>query len=103
MSVTEYGLMLRGLGDAGMVRLEVGDFESEGFGEPSEADAVTRLAAAVDALPLKLQQLLALKYQEDCSPREIAAILDVSESRVTELYVEAVPSPAGKGSERSER
>ncbi len=48
------------------------------------------VAEAIETLPERLQQVLALYYQEECTLREIGAILGVGESRVCQLHSEAV-------------
>jgi RNA polymerase sigma factor for flagellar operon FliA len=48
------------------------------------------LAAAISALPERLQILLALHYDEELTYREIAKVLGVSEPRVCQLHGEAV-------------
>ena len=42
------------------------------------------------SLPERLQVVLALYYQEQCSFREIGEVLGVTESRVCQLHSEAV-------------
>ena len=51
---------------------------------------VDELARAVEELPLVLQQILALQHQEDCTPGEIAQVLDLTEIRVVQLHTEAI-------------
>ena len=51
------------------------------------------MAAMVDAiegLPPRLQQVLALYYQEGCTLREVGAVLGVSESMASRLQTEAI-------------
>jgi RNA polymerase sigma factor for flagellar operon FliA len=48
------------------------------------------VAEAIETLPERLQHVLALYYTEECTLREIGAILEVSESRVSQLHTEAV-------------
>jgi RNA polymerase sigma factor for flagellar operon FliA len=48
------------------------------------------VAEAIHTLPERLQHVLALYYTEECTLREIGAILEVSESRVCQLHTEAV-------------
>ena len=48
------------------------------------------LAAAVGKLPERLQLVLSLRYVEELSYKEIAAVLKVSEPRVCQLHGEAV-------------
>lgn len=61
--------------------------------DPSQAltqkETKARLSAAISALPARLQTVLALYYQEECTQAEIAAVLGVSEGRVSQLHGEA--------------
>jgi RNA polymerase sigma factor for flagellar operon FliA len=93
-----YRELLEKIAAGGMARLELldlDDVELESPGEPID-DAVTkrRLADAVvtamDTLPAKLLQVLALYYQEGCTLRQIGAVLGVGESRVSQLHSEAI-------------
>jgi RNA polymerase sigma factor for flagellar operon FliA len=54
------------------------------------ARLVTSLAAAIKALPERLQTVLGLHYLEGLTYREIAKILDVSEPRVCQLHADGV-------------
>jgi RNA polymerase sigma factor for flagellar operon FliA len=54
------------------------------------AEAVRRLADAIETLPERLRVLLSLHYIEDLTYREIARLLEVSEPRVCQLHAEAV-------------
>jgi RNA polymerase sigma factor for flagellar operon FliA len=54
------------------------------------AELARRLAAAVGALPERLQLVLSLHYVEGLTYREIAGILKVSEPRVCQLHGEAM-------------
>jgi RNA polymerase sigma factor for flagellar operon FliA len=49
----------------------------------------TRLAGAIGELPERMQTVLALYYQEECTQAEIGRILDVTESRVCQILGEA--------------
>jgi RNA polymerase sigma factor for flagellar operon FliA len=99
-----YREMLGSMAGAGMTRLEMVDFDEidaarsampvDRFEAPDEAaekrllaDAV---AAAITTLPERLQQVVALYYQEGCTLREIGAVLDLTESRVCQLHAEAM-------------
>jgi RNA polymerase sigma factor for flagellar operon FliA len=96
-SIEQYRTTLSALDRAGMNRLEMLDIDAEVPGTlelPEEAagrrelqDVVT---AAIEKLPERLRQVLQLYYAEDCTLREIGAILEVSESRVCQLHTEAV-------------
>ena len=48
------------------------------------------LVEAIDKLPEKLRLVLALKYHEELSNREISSILDLSESRVSQMHSQAI-------------
>ncbi len=48
------------------------------------------IAEAIDNLPPKLRQVLALYYQEECTLREVGAVLGVTESRASQLHSEAM-------------
>lgn len=53
-------------------------------------ELVSALARAAEALPEKEKTVLALYYQEELTMKEIGAVLDVSESRVSQLHSGAV-------------
>lgn len=98
LSLEEYRVVLSALDRAGMSRLELLDIDGEVAADPAEApeDSAGRkemreaVARAIPTLPERLQQVLALYYVEECTLREIGAILEVSESRVSQLHTEAV-------------
>lgn len=98
MAIEEYRTLLSALDRAGMARLEVLDIDGElpaddtelpeeSVGKREIHDAVTH---AITMLPERLQQVLGLYYTEECTLREIGAILEVSESRVCQLHAEAI-------------
>lgn len=98
LTLIEYRSTLAALDRAGMNRLEVIDIDTDLTADAAELpeDAAARkeiqqaVADAITTLPERLQQVLALYYTEDCTLREIGAVLDVSESRVSQLHTEAV-------------
>jgi RNA polymerase sigma factor for flagellar operon FliA len=49
---------------------------------------VTQLAEAIELLPERARVVLALYYQEEMNLKEIGAILEVSESRVSQIISE---------------
>lgn len=63
---------------------------------PSPADAQERselrehLSAAIDRLPERERQLVALYYVEELTMKEVGAVLGVTESRVSQLHTQAV-------------
>jgi RNA polymerase sigma factor for flagellar operon FliA len=98
VSVDEYRDLLHRIASGGLARLELLDLDHlkvEGATEDVD-DGVGRrqlgaaVADAITKLPPKLQQILALYYQEECTLREIGVILGVSESRVSQLHSDAM-------------
>ncbi len=49
-----------------------------------------RLASAISSLPSRMQEVLGLYYQHECTQAEIGRLLDVTESRVCQILGEAV-------------
>jgi RNA polymerase sigma factor for flagellar operon FliA len=96
MKDDEYRELLGVIHGVGMARLEMLDFDlvdlaSEAIGPEESTNRkllVDQVAAAIETLPKRLQQVLALYYQEDCTMREIGEILGVTESRVCQLHSE---------------
>ncbi|MFO0670902.1 MAG: RNA polymerase sigma factor FliA [Polyangiaceae bacterium] len=98
VSVDAYRQLLTRVGESGMARLELldvdqvdvadgGDGAEELVMKKNLLDAVTE---AIEELPERLQQILALYYQEECTMREIGSVLGVSEARVCQLHAEAI-------------
>lgn len=93
-----YHDLLARIAEAGMARLELMDFDQEDFesddepvdDEASRRELVEAMVAAIDDLPPRLQQVLALYYQEECTLREVGAVLGVGESMVSRLHTEAI-------------
>lgn len=100
LEILAYRRTLTALARAGMTQLMLGDAALEpdaaeplddASGPASEpASTVDALARAVEQLPIVSQQILALHHQEDCTPCEIAAVLDLTEARVVQLHIEAI-------------
>lgn len=92
----EYQDLLGQIGEAGFARLELTDIaepdthEASPEAQAAKQEIVGAVAGAIDELPERLQMVLALYYQEDCSFREIGEVLGVTESRVCQLHTEAV-------------
>lgn len=55
----------------------------------TEQELKSRLAGAISKLPERMQQVLALYYQHECTQAEIGKILGVTESRVCQILGEA--------------
>ena len=58
--------------------------------EYEERERRARLAKAVDKLPIRERQVVALYYLEELTMKEIGAVMGVSESRVSQLRTQAV-------------
>jgi len=98
LSMDAYQTLLQRIGQGGLARLELLDLDHVDVAAESLAvdeDVGRRelgavVAEAIEALPPKLQRVLALYYQEDCTLREIGLILGVTESRICQLHSEAM-------------
>ena len=84
---------------AGSAELISTDESSEAFEEIDEnrggpeaeleqAEDLEALASAIEKLPERSQQILALYYQEEMNLKEIGEILSVSESRISQILSE---------------
>lgn len=58
----------------------------------SSREFVERLEDVVRLLPEKQQLVMALHYQEDLSYREIAAVMDLTPGRISQLHTQAMVS-----------
>jgi RNA polymerase sigma factor for flagellar operon FliA len=85
------GARVMGLDDAGADLLD--RMPDDGAQDPQELVArrqlIDRLAAHIQALPERMQQVLSLYYRENLSLKEIGAVLGVSECRVCQIHGEA--------------
>jgi RNA polymerase sigma factor for flagellar operon FliA len=98
MALRGYRELLEKIAAAGMARLELLDLDEvdvESAGETIDDEVGKRrlgdaVAEAMETLPPKLLQVLALYYQEGCTLRQIGAVLGVGESRVSQLHTEAI-------------
>ena len=102
-----YHQMLMQIAEAGLARLELTE-DSGWLAEQSspetlatEHELTDQVAAAIDELPERLRTVLGLYYQEECSFREIGAVLGVTESRACQLHTEAVHRIRGRLKGRS--
>ena len=97
-----YHQLLMQIAEAGLARLEL--TEDSGWlpeqvspeALASEHELTDQVANAIDELPERLRVVLGLYYQEDCSFREIGAVLGVTESRACQLHTEAVHRIRGR-------
>lgn len=97
MGIDAYRDALQRVAESGMARLEVIDFEQlQSKDEATPEDEVGRqmlreaVANAIPKLPPRLQQVLALYYQEECTLRQIGEVLGVTEARACQLHSEAI-------------
>lgn len=96
MPMAEYQQTLLDIQDAGFDRVDgAGPLEPQATSPSPEAlatksELVGNVAGAVEELPERLQIVLGLHYQQECSLREIGEILGVTESRVCQLHAEAL-------------
>ena len=101
LEVDAYRALLDKIAAGGMARLELIDTDNldvDAMGSAAEAadDTASKrqmaaaVADAIDELPERLRQILALYYQEECTLKEIGAILGVTESRISQLHTEAM-------------
>ncbi len=99
MTENEYRSALESVNRAGMNRLEMLDIDEmevdatedelpDEQAEKKQLHAV--VSSAIESLPERLQLVLSLYYTEERTLREIGAILDISESRVSQLHTEAI-------------
>ena len=65
--------------------------ETPGPRQRAEAQDLTRhLAAAIDQLPEREKVVLSLYYYEELTMREIGTVLEVTESRISQLHTKAL-------------
>lgn len=67
-----------------------------------QGEALDELIAAVESLNEREQLVLALYYQEDLTLKEIGHVLEVSESRVSQIHTKAILSLRSKLKQRME-
>ncbi|CAM3031229.1 RNA polymerase sigma factor FliA [Legionella worsleiensis] len=101
LSLNEYHDMLQDSASShlyGFDDLGVTDdmLHSEGGGESTEPhvqvmhkDLMSRLAQVIEGLPQKEQMVLSLYYEQDLNLKEIGEILEVSESRISQILSQA--------------
>lgn len=78
--------------EEGEIRLQHGE-GAEAFGGPSQnvhADAMKRaLANAIKSLPEREKMVLSLYYEQEMNLKEIGLVLEVSESRISQIHSQA--------------
>lgn len=86
------GSQLHGFDDLGVTD-DIMKGEGEGFSEPQanvmRADMMNQVAQIIESLPHKERLVLSLYYEQDLNLKEIGEVLDVSESRVSQILTQA--------------
>jgi RNA polymerase sigma factor for flagellar operon FliA len=97
MDLESYRVLLHQVAQADPTRVELTDFSSPRSGSDTAPDIMAqrheladRIAAAVETMPERLQLILSLYYQEECSFREVGEVLGVTEARICQLHAEAI-------------
>jgi RNA polymerase sigma factor FliA len=92
-----YRVLLHQVAQADPTRVELTDFSSPRSGSDTAPDIMAqrheladRIAGAVERMPERLQLILSLYYQEECSFREVGEVLGVTEARICQLHAEAI-------------
>jgi RNA polymerase sigma factor for flagellar operon FliA len=80
----------------GFLERHCGDERENPFEKVKDARFRAALVQAIDALPPREKLLLGLYYEQELNFKEIAAVLEVSESRVCQLHGQAVARLRGK-------
>ncbi|HEX4883716.1 MAG TPA: RNA polymerase sigma factor FliA [Casimicrobiaceae bacterium] len=80
----------------GFLERHCGDERGNPFEKVKDARFRAALVEAIDALPPREKLLLGLYYEQELNFKEIAAVLEVSESRVCQLHGQAVARLRGK-------
>ena len=103
ISVTEFHKLLGALRGLTITGFNSSDEDENGPGQhlPSDqahtplavyerAEVQSHLAEAIDRLPSRERQVVALYYVEELTMKEIGAVLGVTESRVSQIHTQAV-------------
>jgi RNA polymerase sigma factor FliA len=69
---------------------------AEAYQDVEKEELKNVLASAIDKLPEKEKLVIALYYQEELTLKEIAAILKLSESRISQLHSQAIVRLRGR-------
>jgi len=103
ISVTEFNSLLGELNGLTVTTLDSGDDEEQSVQPRQTPDDLSRtplavcertetrekLAAAIDKLPERERQVIALYYLEELTMKEIGTVLGITESRVSQIHTQA--------------
>lgn len=64
--------------------------QEDPLGQLIRSDAINALAQGLERLPEKQRMVLTLYYYEDLTMKEVAQVLEVSESRVSQIHAQAL-------------
>jgi RNA polymerase sigma factor for flagellar operon FliA len=96
IDVDEYRAQLQRVSEAGMARLDIADVDELEHHTASTEELADKVmlkevvARAIGQLSPRLQQVLALYYQQGCTLRQIGQVLGVTEARACQLHAEAM-------------
>jgi RNA polymerase sigma factor for flagellar operon FliA len=97
LDLDDYRVLLHQVTQADPTRVELTDNSSPRTRSDAAPDIVAhrrevaeRIAGAVQKIPERLQVLLSLYYQEECSFREVGEAIGVTEARICQLHAEAI-------------
>ncbi|HEY6804706.1 MAG TPA: FliA/WhiG family RNA polymerase sigma factor [Pyrinomonadaceae bacterium] len=103
IGVNEFQTLLGQLRGLTVTALDAIEDEDNGHSQPLAGDAsqtplalyerneiTTCLADAIDRLPNRERQVVALYYVEELTMKEIGAVLNVTESRVSQIHTQAI-------------
>jgi RNA polymerase sigma factor for flagellar operon FliA len=97
MDLEGYRVLLHQVAQADPTRVELTDFSSPRSRSDIAPDIMAqrheladRIARAVEQMPERLQLILSLYYQEECSFRAVGEVLGVTEARICQLHAEAI-------------
>jgi RNA polymerase sigma factor for flagellar operon FliA len=92
-----YHVLLHDVSQSDPTRIELSDLYGPRSSNESAPDIMAsrreiadQIASAVEQMPERLQLILSLYYQEDCSFREVGEVLGVTEARICQLHAEAI-------------
>ena len=77
------------LNESGDLPIEYSETNDNPLHDVSESAFQSSLAAAIETLPEREKLVLSLYYQEELNLKEIGAVLNVSESRVSQIHSQA--------------
>lgn len=99
VSIEEYNRLLKEVNITALVSIDDNIYQFESIGDKSalvpeecveQKEMQQTLAAVIDALPEREKKVIFLYYYEELTLKEISKVLEVSESRVSQLHTKAV-------------